>query len=176
MTRLARIASLIVAFVPGASLAAGLPLGPTDAWFEDRLVTVEAVESVTEPTDASNSHVVYTSAVQLPGGTDEPLIPVLESLPGAVDETAVWAEVDVVFVPGIMPRQLTSSADVLSAMAAGDVVLAPTGVLYSMTLISTGTSDTPGNRAVRGDLLRPIAVPDTDLNVTWGYVKGGIRH
>ncbi|HEX7877857.1 MAG TPA: hypothetical protein VF720_00520, partial [Candidatus Eisenbacteria bacterium] len=122
-----------------------------------------------------NLHVVYTSRVQLPGGGDELFSPVLESLPGAVNDDVRWNEVEVIFTPGSIPRQYTSSTEVISAMAAGDVVLTPTGARYAMNLISISPDDPPGERMVRGDLLKPIAVPDEDVNVTWGYVKGRIR-
>jgi hypothetical protein len=168
MKRLVTIASLLFALVPGASTAANLPIGNTDAWFDDRLVTVAVAGSFGDAADDSTTHVVYTSSVRLPGG-EEPFMPVLETLPGMMDDHVAWAEVDVFFKPGITPRQFTSSAEVLTAMASGDVVLVPTGTRYAITLIDTGTDGEPGHRRVPGDMLKPIAV-DSE-RASWSRVK-----
>ena len=62
-------------------------------------------------------------------------------------------------------------------MAAGDVVLTPTGSRYVIDLISAGAADPPGNRRVPGDILKPIGIPVTGVgeSTTWGQVKNLVR-
>jgi hypothetical protein len=168
MTRLALIASMLVALASGASLAANLPPGDATAWFEDRQVTIAVAGTFGDPAADSTTHVVYTSSVTLPGAGEEPFMPVLETLPGRDDEFTSWAEVDIAFTAGTPPRQFTSADDVLAAMAAGEILLTPTGTRYALTLIDAGSDSPPGNRQVPGDILKPLT---GSAPVTWGYVK-----
>ena len=167
-TRLATIALIGMALMSSASFAANLPPGTTDAWVDDRLVTLQVAGTFGDSNARPTTHVIYTSTAILPGRDRRAFLPVLETAPGADEANTAWAEVDIAFRHGLAPRQLTSAADVLNAMAAGEIHLSPTGTRYALNLLNAQDGDAAGRRKIPGGLLKPSAAAET---VTWGYLK-----
>ena len=168
-TRLATIALIGMALMSRASFAAHLPPGTADAWVDDRLVTVQVAGTFADPVAGATTHILFTSTVTLPGRAGDVFLPVLETPPGADHASTTWAEVDITFRFGLAPRQLTSAADVMHAMAAGEILVRPTGTRYVLTLLIGQAGDTPGRRKVPAGLLKPSAAGSQA--VTWGYLK-----
>lgn len=106
MTRFSKsAAATLLALVSGtlASLAGNIEPGTADAWSNNQIFTVSLKSDPTEPIDERRIHQIYTSPNTIPGVG--PFVPVLGTLPGEGPED-VWVEIDVDFLPNILPRQL----------------------------------------------------------------------
>ncbi|MDZ4804525.1 MAG: hypothetical protein SGI90_06680 [Candidatus Eisenbacteria bacterium] len=170
MTRFSKsAAATLLALVSGTlvALAGNIESGTADAWFNNQIFTVSLKSDPTEPIDERRIHQIYTSRNTIPGVG--PFVPVLGTLPGEGPED-VWVEIDVDFLPNILPRQLTSESAILEAQSKREIVLTATENRFQMTLIGAKDDSDQPFRLVRGDMLKPISAV-SEAAMTWGQLK-----
>jgi hypothetical protein len=111
--------------------------GAMPAYYDGKLFTINFKELPSGGEDANLTHngsinTIYMSDGCMPGG--QMFVSVLDAIQGD-GFNPLWQEVQVVFTKAASCKQFTSDNDILAAVAAGVVTLAPTTELYRCSVI-----------------------------------------
>ena len=111
--------------------------GVMPAFYDDELFTINFKELPGNAEEALIEHngsinMIFMSDEGLPGG--QPFISVLDAIQGD-GFNPLWLEVQVHFLPGHTPRQLTSDTEIFDALAAGEIRLEATDEVYRCSVI-----------------------------------------
>ena len=136
------LAALVATKVAAASLNGSA--GEMPAYYDDQLFTINFFELPPGGEVANDQHntsinIIYMSDAGLPGG--EPFISVIDAIQ-TDGFNPLWFEVQIVFAPNVMPRQLFSDDEIMDAERAGEISLVGTGEVYRCSVIGPLTSTT----------------------------------
>ncbi len=128
----------LLALAPLAVIAAGDsgPAGAVPTYGDGQLFTIAFKKLPDKAASAllarhSSISVVYVSQEQVNG---QPFLPVISAAPGGGFQP-FWEQIEIEFITGCAPRQLTSDAEVREAFQNGEIDLALTGEVCRGTVI-----------------------------------------
>ena len=114
---------------------------------------------------------IWFSDALLPGG--QPFVAVIDAIP-TDGFNPLWAGNTISFTAGTTPFQIFSDDGVAHALAAGQITVVPTGVLFRCAIIGipTASSATGVSRSVTANGASPSDVnPSAPHHSTWGRLK-----
>ena len=111
--------------------------GVMPAFYDDELFTINFKELPGNAEEALIEHngsinMIFMSDEGLPGG--RPFVSVLDAIQGD-GFNPLWLEVQVHFLPGHTPRQLTSDTEIFDALSAREIRLEATDEVYRCSVI-----------------------------------------
>jgi hypothetical protein len=131
--------ALALAISAGAAFAASENgrAGVMPAFYDDELFTINFKEQPDNAEEALLAHngsinVIFMSDEGLPGG--QPFVSVLDAIQGD-GFNPLWLEIQVHFLPGSTPRQLTSDTEIFEALAAREIRLEATDEVYRCSVV-----------------------------------------